>query len=208
MPSLSHIAVVGGSASDWARHTDERWWRERADEFGKVADHVGARWLSMRPMVADVARTAVPASGVRAGGCRRCYEVGRCEVLVDDAADGRQRLAEAIARVGAQVTNVPQVATGRRTSSRSGTAAGAASIAPAGVLTEAAITAALNDPAPCDPDLMLVVAPARVLPESVVWELAYSELVYVDVRWDELRCVDLERAIDAYAARERRFGGI
>ena len=77
-----------------------------------------------------------------------------------------------------------------------------------GELSETSITTALNAPAPCDPDLMLIAAAPDVLPASMVWELAYSELVYVDVPWEELTGEHLEQAIDTFAVRHRRFGGL
>jgi undecaprenyl diphosphate synthase len=40
----------------------------------------------------------------------------------------------------------------------------------------------------------------------MLWELAYAELVFVDVLWPEFRREHLAKCLDAYAARERRFG--
>jgi undecaprenyl diphosphate synthase len=41
-----------------------------------------------------------------------------------------------------------------------------------------------------------------------VWELAYSELVYIDVSWRDLAAVHLAEAIGAFQGRHRRFGGL
>lgn len=168
--TLTHIAVVGGTLADWAAVGDLRRWQARANEFAKVADHAGARWLTIRPMAPG------PAGGA-SFDIPGAAQVGGCVVTLDPRPDGRQRLAEAVASIR-------------------------------GPLDEAAITAALNAPAPCDPDLMLIASPANVLPMSMVWELAYCELVYVDVAWDALSGDHLEQAINTFAARHRRFGGI
>ena len=79
---------------------------------------------------------------------------------------------------------------------------------PARRSTETTIAAALNAPGAVDPDLVIVLGPSHRLPPSLVWELAYSELVFVDVAWGDLQPAHLERAIDAYAHRHRRFGGL
>ena len=50
--------------------------------------------------------------------------------------------------------------------------------------------------------------PDHRLPPSLVWELAYSELVFVDVAWADLQPAHLERAVDDFAHRHRRFGGL
>ena len=40
----------------------------------------------------------------------------------------------------------------------------------------------------------------------MLWELAYAELVFVDVLWPEFRRAHLYECIEQYAARERRYG--
>lgn len=73
---------------------------------------------------------------------------------------------------------------------------------------EAAVSAALNHPAPTDPDLIVVVGPDHRLPASVVWELAYAELVYIEPPGDELTGRHIEDALAEFAHRHRRFGGL
>jgi undecaprenyl diphosphate synthase len=41
-----------------------------------------------------------------------------------------------------------------------------------------------------------------------VWELAYSEIVYIDAHWRDLGATHVEHAIDEFSRRHRRFGGI
>jgi len=40
----------------------------------------------------------------------------------------------------------------------------------------------------------------------LLWELAYSELVFTDVLWPDFRRDNLREAIREFQARERRYG--
>lgn len=59
-----------------------------------------------------------------------------------------------------------------------------------------------------EPDIVVIVGRPNVLPASLVWELAYAELVWVDSNWASLDVAVLDRALEVYAGRERRFGGV
>ena len=104
---------------------------------------------------------------------------GRCTVIVDPESDGRVRFAEAM-------RNLP---------------AGA-------VVDEKAVTAVLYEPADVEPDLVLVLGPATRLPPSLVWELAYSELVFEPIALADLRPAHLRAAVEEFHGRRRRFGGL
>ena len=106
--------------------------------------------------------------------------VGSCAATVRPDDDGRVRLTRAIA--GLQAGGTP--------------------------ITEATISAALNAPAAADPDLVVVVGAKHRMPPSLVWELAYSELVFLDTTWQHFGPGHLDEAIGSYAHRHRRFGGI
>lgn len=106
--------------------------------------------------------------------------VGKCTGVVDPQTDGRQRVVEAV--------NVLR---------RDGRA-----------ITDASLSEVVNAPATCEPDLAIVIGPDTDLPSTLVWELAYCELVYLDVPWANLRGGDLEGAVTEFAGRHRRFGGL
>lgn len=59
-----------------------------------------------------------------------------------------------------------------------------------------------------EPDLVVVLGPAQCLPASLVWELAYSEIVFVDETWTDLSIESISAAIREYSLRHRRFGGV
>ena len=59
-----------------------------------------------------------------------------------------------------------------------------------------------------EPDLVVVCSSVERLPETLVWELAYAELVYVDVRWEDFGGRNLSTSMNEFRERERRFGGV
>jgi undecaprenyl diphosphate synthase len=105
-----------------------------------------------------------------------------CVVVVDPSADGRERLTVALRKAIEASPDTPP--------------------------DEAAVDRALLAPAETEPDLVLLLGTPDRLPTSLVWELAYSELVYLPVAWAVLTDTHLAAAIAAFRARHRRFGGI
>ncbi len=64
-------------------------------------------------------------------------------------------------------------------------------------------TAHLPNP---NPDLVIRTSGEERLSGFLLWQSAYSELVFVDVYWPEFRKIDFLRAIRLYQMRHRRFG--
>jgi len=82
-----------------------------------------------------------------------------------------------------------------------------------GVLDPSAITADLvgqNLDAPDlpDPDLIIRTSGEQRLSNFLLWQAAYSELVFVPTYWPDFDRAALEGAIAEYHRRERRFGGL
>jgi undecaprenyl diphosphate synthase len=58
-----------------------------------------------------------------------------------------------------------------------------------------------------DPDLLIRTSGELRISNFLLWQLAYSELVFVDTLWPDFGESDLRQAVAAYAGRRRRFGG-
>ena len=57
-----------------------------------------------------------------------------------------------------------------------------------------------------DPDLLIRTSGELRISNFLLWQLAYSELVFTDRRWPEFGPDDLRGAVDEYSERQRRFG--
>jgi undecaprenyl diphosphate synthase len=66
----------------------------------------------------------------------------------------------------------------------------------------------LYDPEMPDPDVMVRTSGEFRISNYLLWELAYSELVFTDVLWPDFRRENLFDAIREYQNRDRRFGGL
>jgi undecaprenyl diphosphate synthase len=72
--------------------------------------------------------------------------------------------------------------------------------------TEEDFAKLLYAPEMTDPDLLIRTSGERRLSNYLLWQCAYSELVFSDALWPDFGMDDLSGAIDEFAARERRFG--
>ena len=59
-----------------------------------------------------------------------------------------------------------------------------------------------------DPDLIIRTSGEQRLSNFLLWQAAYSELVFVPIYWPDFDRAALEAAIREYQQRERRFGGL
>jgi tritrans,polycis-undecaprenyl-diphosphate synthase [geranylgeranyl-diphosphate specific] len=57
-----------------------------------------------------------------------------------------------------------------------------------------------------EPDLIIRTSGEERMSGFLLWQGAYSELVFMDVYWPDFRKIDLMRAIRTYQRRQRRFG--
>ena len=75
-------------------------------------------------------------------------------------------------------------------------------------ITEEAISNALDTAGIPDPDLLIRTCGEERLSNFLMWQLSYSELYFTDASWPDFTKEELEKAVDAYNHRERRFGGL
>ena len=57
-----------------------------------------------------------------------------------------------------------------------------------------------------DPDLLIRTSGEHRLSNFLLWEMAYTELMFIDKLWPDFTIADLQAAIAAFSKRERRFG--
>lgn len=73
-------------------------------------------------------------------------------------------------------------------------------------ITEASLDRAMALSHVTDPDLLIRTGGEMRISNFLLWQCAYSELVFSDRLWPEFDEAALDEAIAAYASRERRFG--
>jgi undecaprenyl diphosphate synthase len=74
-------------------------------------------------------------------------------------------------------------------------------------IDEESLRANLYAPELPDPDLLIRTSGELRISNFLLWQLAYSELIFVDTLWPDFGRDELEQALAAYAQRRRRFGG-
>jgi undecaprenyl diphosphate synthase len=100
---------------------------------------------------------------------------------------GRQEIARAMRKIA------EEVAAGR--------------LAPQAVTPEV-LGRFLDAPDIPDPDLLIRTSGEQRLSNFLLWQTAYSELVFLPVYWPDFDRATLEKAIEEFRRRERRFGGL
>lgn len=75
-------------------------------------------------------------------------------------------------------------------------------------IDEAAIEEGLYTAGQPDPDLIIRPSGEYRLSNFMMWQAAYSEFWYSNILWPDFSTDQLEKALDDYAARSRRFGGV
>lgn len=59
-----------------------------------------------------------------------------------------------------------------------------------------------------DPDLLIRTSGETRLSNFLLWQLAYTEFYFTDVLWPDFNKAELEKAIEYYNGRDRRFGAV
>jgi undecaprenyl diphosphate synthase len=72
---------------------------------------------------------------------------------------------------------------------------------------EELVAANLAEPDMPDPDLLVRTSGEIRISNFLLWQLAYSELVFTETLWPDFGAEDLRSALETYAGRRRRFGG-
>ncbi len=75
-------------------------------------------------------------------------------------------------------------------------------------ITEEKLSAAMDHPEIPDPDLIIRTGGELRLSNFLLWESAYSELYFSKKYWPDWQEEDLKEALEAFASRSRRYGGV
>lgn len=59
-----------------------------------------------------------------------------------------------------------------------------------------------------DPDLMIRTSGEQRISNFLIWQCAYTEFIFTDVLWPDFTKDDLQKSLDEYANRDRRFGKV
>jgi hypothetical protein len=198
---LEHVVVAGGTPHEWLMMSPGEWVK-RLDTLLAAARIGGVKWVTLLPhhgeaftdserqqytelLGVDATDTSRKISSTQVGHGTRYVlrEDSGTTVILDPSPDGHLRFAstiESLRRSGVD----PEL------------------------LDEEYLSRVILQPAEIEPDLVVVLGPPDVIPDSMVWELAYSELVFLDLGWNDLTASHLELAIDDFTRRHRRFGGL
>jgi undecaprenyl diphosphate synthase len=58
------------------------------------------------------------------------------------------------------------------------------------------------------PDLLIRTSGEQRLSNFLLWQLAYAEMMFVETLWPDFGAAELKACVDAFALRDRRFGGL
>ncbi len=59
-----------------------------------------------------------------------------------------------------------------------------------------------------DPDLLIRTCGEERISNFLLWQLAYSEFYFTECAWPDFTEAELDRALESYGSRTRRFGGL
>ncbi|WP_106753267.1 isoprenyl transferase [Pannonibacter carbonis] len=140
---------------------------------------------------------------VRVIGARAGLEPGICALLDE---------AEALTRANTGMTLVVAFNYGGRdeilrAARQLAEAAAAGQLDPAS-LSEQDISSRLDTSDIPDPDLIIRTSGEQRLSNFLLWQAAYAEFVFSPVMWPDFDAAAFDAALDAFSARERRFGAV
>lgn len=75
-------------------------------------------------------------------------------------------------------------------------------------ITEATLSAALDTSGIPDPDLLIRTSGEQRISNFLLWQSAYTELVFTPALWPDFDAAALDAALREFSQRQRRFGGI
>ena len=141
-------------------------------------------------------------------GVRMCFIGNRASLAHDIQSDLTE--VEALTAANTRLTVTIALSYGARqelvcTMRRIAEKVAAGEIEPAEI-TEATITSHLHTAGTPDPDLLVRTGGEERLSNFLLWQSAYTELYFSELLWPDFAAEHLDRAIESFGQRERRFG--
>jgi undecaprenyl diphosphate synthase len=185
---ITHLTLYAFSTENWRRPLAEveglmRIFRQyivaKAEKLRR--NDVRVRFIGMRHRVPAQLRELMEMLEARTAGC--------CGLNLTIAIDygGRDELTRAVRRLSREVTE--------------GRLAAAA-------IDEAAVSAALDTHALPDPDFIIRTSGELRISNFLLWQGVYAEYDFPETAWPDFTVQALAGALDAYRARQRRFGQV
>jgi undecaprenyl diphosphate synthase len=184
---VKHLSVYAFSTENWRRSPEEVRFlmgfnrevlRRRRDQLNEWG--VRVRWVGRAPKL----WSSVISELREAEDMTKRNDVMTLQMCVNYG--GRLELVDAIRDIAEAVVN--------------------GSINPARI-SEKTVQAHLYEPTLPDVDLFIRSSGEQRTSNFLLWQSAYSEMVFLDTLWPDFSRVQLWRAIEDYAGRDRRFGG-
>lgn len=182
------LTLFAFSTENWTRPADEvadlmgllrHYLRSELDELRKNGARL--RVIGRREgLAADIVRDIGEAESMTAGNTRIDVNICINYGARDEILEATRRLARRIAAGEITAAGIDQASFEREL-----------------------LTAGLPDP-----DLLIRTSGEQRISNFLLWQCAYSELVFVDTLWPDFGKEHLERAIAEFRKRERRYGGI
>ena len=193
------VRAVGERGIEWLTvyaFSSENWSRPKSE----VSDLMSLLKLFIRRDLAELHRNGV-----------RVRIIGERDGLQSDIAD-LLREAEALTALNRNMTLVIAFNYGGRDEivravRKMAQAVRAGALEPEDVVEET-VAAYLDTADMPDPDLVIRTSGEQRLSNFLLWQAAYAELVFAPCYWPDFGSADLDRALEAFHARERRFGGV
>ena len=185
---VKHLTVFSFSSENWSRPKDEINFifgllhRFVASDLAKlIANNVRVRIIGSRDDLDESLKRLISDVETKTAGN------GGLNLMVAFNYGGKAEIAEATRQIARDV------AAGR--------------LRPEDI-TEATIEGALYTSGIPDPDLIIRTSGEQRVSNFLLWQGAYSELVFIEENWPDFGEATFRQVLEQYSARERRFGGI
>jgi len=184
---VRYLTLYAFSTENWSRPEDEvaglmallgRFIKRYEREL--VERQVRLRVIGRREDLSETLRQAIERLERKTEGFER-------QLIIALSYSGRSELARAARRIAEEVK--------------------AGTLAPEAV-DEAAVAARLYAPDVPDPDLLIRTSGELRISNFLLWQCAYSEFFVTPVLWPDFGEAEFREALAAYAARDRRYGGL